>query len=214
MVKSKAPLILVIDPAVKTPELETFNRLAQSSPISLTYHLPALFGLNSLHKLNDEEIKGIIVLGSLSSVNEQLPWQLELGILLKKYFDQKTPVLGLCFGHQLIAHLFGGKVDYVFADQKKHLGFREVSLKENRLWGSPCKGELYVSHQEHVVTVPKDFKITAESDSVPIEGLAHTSHPIWTFQPHPEKEPKSGDRARYLFGHQLVDRFLHFCAGK
>ncbi|NBX76882.1 MAG: hypothetical protein EBQ92_10040 [Proteobacteria bacterium] len=214
MVKSKNPLILVIDPAVKSPELETFNRLAQTSPVALSYHLPALFGLNSLQKLSDHEIKGIIILGSLSSVNEKLPWQAELGELLKKHFNQQTPILGLCFGHQLIAHLFGGKVDYVFPDQKKHLGFREVNLKENRLWGPSCKGELYVSHQEHVVSIPKDFSVSANSDSIAIEGLAHTSLPIWTFQPHPEKEPKSGDRARFVFGHQLVDRFLYFCAGK
>jgi GMP synthase-like glutamine amidotransferase len=214
MVKSKKSLILVVDPAVKTPELETFNRLAQTSPVSLTYHLPALFGSNSLQKLSDHEIKGIIVLGSLSSVNEKLPWQFELGALLKKHIDLNTPILGLCFGHQLMAHLFGGKVDFVFPDQKKHLGFREVTLKENPLWGSSRKGELYVSHQEHVVSVPKDFVVTAESESIPIEGLAHASLPIWTFQPHPEKEPKSGDRSRFLFGHQLVDHFLHFCAGK
>lgn len=214
MIKSKAPQILVIDPAVKTPELETYNRLAETSRISLTYHLPALFGLNSLQKMSDGNIKGIIILGSLSSVHEKLDWQLELANFLKKHFDQKTPTLGLCFGHQLIAHLFGGKVDFVFPDQKKHLGFREVTLKENPLWGPSCKGELYVSHQEHVVTLPQHFTVTAESEAIPIEGLAHNLLPIWTFQPHPEKEPKSSDRSRHLFGHQLVDRFLHFCAGK
>jgi len=146
-------------------------------------------------------------------VNEQLPWQLELGQFLKRHFDRKTPVLGLCFGHQFIAHLFGGKVDFVFPDQKKHLGFREVTLKANPLWGPSCKGELYVSHQEHVVSVPGDFVVTAESPAVPIEGLAHKELPIWTFQPHPEKEPKSDDRTRFAFGHQLVDRFIRFCAG-
>lgn len=214
MVKFEASHISIIDPAVKIPELETFNRLAQTSPLPLTYHLPALFGAKSIEKASDESIKGIIILGSLSSVNENLPWQLELAHFLKKHFNRKTPILGLCFGHQFIAHLFGGKVDFVFPDKKKHLGFREVKLKENPLWGSPCKGELYVSHQEHVVNVPTDFIVTAESDSIAIEGLAHTSLPIWTFQPHPEKEPKTEDRARYLFGHQLVDRFLHFCVRK
>lgn len=222
MNKHKNRPILVIDPAVKNPELITFNHLAQTSQVPLTYHLPALFGLQSLQKTKPEQVRGIIILGSLSSVNEKLSWQENLGLFLRPFLAEKTPVLGLCFGHQFIAHLFGGKVQHVFPDQKKHLGFRKVQLKENPLWGERREGELYVSHNEHVVTVPKDFSVSAESPEIAIEGLAHNHLPIWSFQPHPEAGPKFqevredqshlSDPKKFEFGNSLVGAFLRFCS--
>jgi len=221
MTNSKPLPVLVIDPAVKRPELITYNHWVQASPLPLTYHLPALFGLNSLQKTQPSQVKGIVILGSLSSVNERLSWQEELGQFLKPFFEAKVPVLGLCFGHQFIAHLFGGKVQYVFNDQKKHLGFRKVKLKENRLWGAPREGELYVSHNEHVVSVPPGFLVSAESPEISIEGLCHSDLPIWTFQPHPEAGPKFqearedsshlSDPQKFEFGQSLVRAFLNFC---
>jgi len=222
MTKSKSPHVLVIDPAVKTPELETYNRLVLTSPVPLSYHLPALFGFSSIHQTDNTPILGIVILGSLSSVNEGLPWQKELATFIQRHFEKKTPLLGLCFGHQLIAHTFGGKVEYVFPDQKKHLGFRQVHLKENPLWGSALSGDLYVSHNEHVVVAPTDFEITATSESIAIDGMAHKTHPVWTFQPHPEAGPKfqqmregrAPDPSRFSFGQELVARFLSFCQKK
>jgi GMP synthase (glutamine-hydrolysing) len=123
----------------------------------------------------------------------------------------------------LVAHLFGGKVQYVFSDQKKHLGFREVSLRSNPLWGDSCKGALYVSHNEHVVSVPEGFSVSATSPEIPIEGLSHPTSPIWTFQPHPEAGPKFAEQrekkviaepSRFRFGQGLVHNFLNFCRSK
>jgi len=185
--------------------------------------LPALFGFNSLEKLSTGSVKGIVILGSLSSVNEGLSWQKELGSVLNPFIENKTPLLGLCFGHQFIAHHFGGRVEYVFKDQKKHLGFREVFLKENHLWGTPTQGELYVSHNEQVVTVPKDFEVSATSAEIKIDGLSHQTHPIWSFQSHPEAGPKflelrekksATDPKRFEFGHRLIDQFFNFCSKK
>lgn len=220
MTKTNSSLVLVIDPGIKRPELESFNRLAEHSPLPVSYHLPALFGFSSLQALASKPVKGIIVMGSASSVHDKLSWQIELGNFLKTHIEKKTPILGLCFGHQLISHLHGGKVEYVFPDQKKHLGFREVSLKENILWGNACQGSLYVSHNEHVTSVPKDFKVSATSAEIAIDGLCHNSLPIWSFQPHPEATPKfletrenrlALEPSQFQFGNQLVDQFLHFC---
>jgi len=223
MTKINSPLVLVIDPGVKRPELESFNRLAEHSPLTLTYHLPALFGFSSLHLVAPKRIEGIIVMGSASSVHDKLPWQIELSNFLKAHLEKKTPILGLCFGHQLIAHLHGAKVEYVFPDQKKHLGFRTVSLRKNSLWGEAQEGPLYVSHNEHVTSVPQGFEISLSSPEIPIDGLSHTSLPIWTFQPHPEATPKfleqrenrpAMEPSQFQFGNHLVDRFLHFCKNR
>jgi len=219
----KNPHLVIIDPAIKIPELESFNRMANACPVPVSYHLPALFGFNSLEKLHPDSVKGIVILGSLSSVNEALDWQKKLSLFINSFIEKKTPLLGLCFGHQFLAHHFGAKVEYVFENQQKYLGFRKVSLQKNPLWGESKEGDLYVSHNEHVVNVPKDFVVSATSSEVKIDGLSHSSLPIWSFQSHPEAGPKflelrenrvAPDPKRFEFGHKLIDQFIHFCLRK
>ena len=112
--------IAVIDPAAGTPELDAFNALAQRSsalPVAFTYHLPALFGMGSLAQLEARaQLAGVIVFGSAASVHDDAPWQRELNawLLPRLQSDAGPPVLGLCYGHQVIAHLLGGEVGRVW----------------------------------------------------------------------------------------------------
>ena len=68
--------LMVIDPGVLTPSIESFNRISKVTPLNVSYHLPALFGPKSLQKATkDNNISGIIILGSASSVNDSTNWQ-------------------------------------------------------------------------------------------------------------------------------------------
>lgn len=213
--------IMVIDPAVNVPELDCFNQLASLSKLPLSYHLPALFGFDSL-KACEGAVAGIIIFGSGSSVNEGRPWQKEFAEWLLPRLEQNTPTLGLCYGHQMIAHVLGGKVDFIFSDRKKLRGFRNVYFEANPLWGGkPLEGELFVSHREVVMTSPPSMHVIGKSDEIAIDALAHPSLPIWTFQPHPEATPIFAKNQgvsepppveRFGFGHYLVKLFLDFVA--
>jgi GMP synthase (glutamine-hydrolysing) len=212
--------ILVIDPAMHTPELDCFNRMASISPVPLTYHLPALHGLGSIRR-DEDNAAGIVVLGSASSVNDRLPWQRELGDWLLPRMNEGIPTLGLCFGHQLIGDLLGARVDYLFPDQHKLRGFEPSQLTANPLWGEARTSLLYSSHNEVVTACPSGMTVTATRPAVRFDGFAHERLPIWTFQTHPEATPAflenrgitdDGDPARYAQGHDLVDRFLRFAA--
>src|SRR5688500_14799459 len=121
--------VAVIDPAMRVPELDCFNRMTRRSRGPLTYHLPALFGMDSLER--GGEPAGIVILGSGASVNDDLPWQHALKGWLRPRVEGGTPVLGLCYGHQLLADLLGGEVGYVSADRVKRRGLRTVRLAEN-----------------------------------------------------------------------------------
>jgi hypothetical protein len=124
----------VIDPAMHTPELDCFNRMATSAPAPLTYHLPALHGMASIRRA-EANATGVVVLGSASSVNDRLPWQLELGDWLLPRMHDGLPTLGLCFGHQLIGQLLGAQVEYLFPDHHKLQGFESTQLAASSLWG-------------------------------------------------------------------------------
>lgn len=214
------PHLVVIDPAVKKAELQAFNRMVTRSPLPMTYHLPALFGWESL--ATDEtpdSVKGIIILGSGSSVWDRFPWQEALEKWLQPLMLQGIPTLGLCYGHQLIAHLFGAKVAMAFDDQHKAIGLRDINLSASRLWGPPRQGSLVVSHREGVISPPADFKTVGTSQTVNIEALEHKSLPIWSFQSHPEAcasfllDQNVSLSSRDLeFGHSLIDSFLAFAA--
>lgn len=209
--------VAVIDPAVRTAEVECYNRMVELSPLPLTYHLPALFGLGSLPG-PETRLAGIVILGSSSSVHDKLPWQSALAEWVKPRLEAGVPFLGLCFGHQYLAHLLGGEIGYVSADKEKRRGFRKVKIKGSRLWGD-CEGELVVSHRETVTHAPKDFKVLATGEAG-IEAIEHERLPLFGLQPHPEAvpaflknvgNPPEKNPARFQFGHSLVEKFLRHC---
>lgn len=216
---SRKPHIAVIDPAVRIPELDSYNHIVQMSSLLTSYHLPAMFGIESL--VDAERPTAIIVMGSGASVHDNLPWQQELNVWLKPLMEQGIPTLGLCYGHQLIAHLFGGKVGFIFPDQTKLKGFRRVTVQPNQFLSQREEGFLVVSHRETVTDCPEGFTIGASSPEIPIDGLSHPQLPIWSFQTHPESThafvkhgeiPWSGDESMFQFGHRMVKAFLNHVA--
>jgi len=208
--------LVVVDPGTIKPELQSLNRLIRRSSLPITYHLPGLFGLNSLND-ESESIAGIIVFGSASSVNERTDWQKALEAWLMPRIEKGTPFFGICYGHQMLANMFGGKVDFISADRKKFLGSRKVFLQANPLWGDqPIEGNLCVSHCEIVTDCGSALRVVGQSPEVKIEALHHPTLPVWSVQGHPEatdcflKNRGSGSSAALDFGHRLVDAFLRF----
>ena len=214
------PHIVVIDPAINIAETKCFNFLALQSPIPCTYHLPAMYGLQSLAAEDMRDAKGIIVLGSASSVNERAPWQSQLEGWLKPHLEHRIPTLGLCYGHQMLAHMFGGQVDYIFPDQRKHKGLREIKIHATP-WSEATVGRLVVSHGEAVVKAPASMRVIGKSAEIETDGFAHIDLPIWSFQSHPEATLEflssheialTGGLHDLVFGHDLMQRFLRFAA--
>ena len=212
--------IAVIDPAMNRAETDCFNLLVGSSPLPMTYHLPKLAGMDSLHA-DRGTIAGIIILGSACSVNDGFEWQTQMNAWLKPKLEAGIPTIGLCYGHQLLSHLFGAKVDFVFEDKRKHSGLRTVHLKKNRLWGEATQGSLVVSHREAVQTCPAGFEVVGASPEVAVDAIAHTRLPIWGFQSHPESSPSflksqgiAAETKSLEFGWNLMRAFLRFVADR
>ena len=207
--------LMVIDPAVLKPAIESFNRIASVAPYPVTYHLPALYGTNSLNMFN-HDVRGIIVLGSAASVNDDNKWQQDISDIMIDASANCIPVLGLCYGHQLIGHIYGGKVEPLWSGEKKQ-GERIVRLKKSNIWGEPSTGPLLYSHQDGITEVPPGFEIIAESDLVSTDAIASKSEPVWGFQTHLEATqafvdehnlPVKDAMESFKFGHSLLDKFI------
>jgi len=207
--------LMVIDPAVLKPAIESFNRIASVAPYPVTYHLPALYGTNSLNMFN-HDVRGIIVLGSAASVNDDNKWQQDISDIMIDASANCIPVLGLCYGHQLIGHIYGGKVEPLWSGEKKQ-GERIVRLKKSNIWGEPSTGPLLYSHQDGITEVPPDFEIIADSDLVSTDAIASKSEPVWGFQTHLEATqafvdehnlPVKDAMESFKFGHSLLDKFI------
>ncbi len=183
--------LVIVDPGVKTPELSCFNRIALNSQLSCSLHLPALFGCETLFSEDAEFIAGLILLGSASSVYDDHDWQLYLNHLILEYASLNIPILGICFGHQLIAKVFGGRVDFICEEQTKEIGFQKSKITSNRLINQVDDLEMIVSHREAVVECPEDFSVVgmrngSMSNKPVIEMVEHQDKPIWGIQSHPE----------------------------
>ena len=131
-------------------------------------------------KILAREPKGIILSGGPASVYTEGAPSLDI-----KLFEQNIPILGLCYGMQLITHLHGGKV--ARAD-KQEFGKAELELddKDNCLYKNiPNKTTVWMSHGDHVTEMAPNFKIIAHTDSS-IAAIENKDKNIYAFQYHPE----------------------------
>ena len=176
--------IAIIDPYVKSPAIHCFNRLINLLGLKSTYHTPSTFGVESLLR-EASKSQAYIVLGSASHIHENLPWHRHLGQFLFEELNQNKPVLGCCFGHQLVCHILGAKVDFYQKDETKQTGTRIITVTED-FWNFK-KGESYylgVSHRQIVKNLPKGLKAVGlglENDIV-----IHETLPFMGTQAHPE----------------------------
>jgi GMP synthase (glutamine-hydrolysing) len=183
------PLIMVIDPALHIPATICFNQMVVDHPdYRFCIHYPALFDLPSL-KL-DENICGIIILGSAAYVTEPQSWMKQIVDFALHSLERGTPVLGICFGHQLMGQAFGAVVDYVTPERANLSGIRTVFFESEFLDCAPgSTATLVVTHRQELKTLPPCLEARACSQKVAIEAVRHRTLPYIGVQAHPEASP-------------------------
>jgi len=135
-----------------------------------------------------ETLGGVIITGSHDMVTERLPWSENTALWVKKAVDREIPVLGVCYGHQLLAHALGG----VVGDNPNGKEFGTVAVRLNgragadRLFeGLPGVFDAQACHTQSVLQLPAGATLLASSDMDPHHAFS-VGKRAWGVQFHPE----------------------------
>ena len=128
----------------------------------------------------------VLITGSPAGVYEPLPWIAPLMQFIRAAKDSK--MVGICFGHQVMAEALGGHVEK--SNKGWGAGLHRYSLSHGEPWIDSAVGiAIPASHQDQVVIQPPNTDVVAASDFTPYAGLAWTDRPAISFQFHPEFSP-------------------------
>lgn len=147
-------------------------------------------------------LKGIILSGSPFSVNEE-----KAPVVDVASFIEKTPVLGICYGAQLTARIFGGRVD---KSNKREYGRAKLHLQQEDILFKEVaeQSQVWMSHSDSITRLPEGFEVLATTESIPVAGFRRTGHDkksLHGIQFHPEVYHS-------VEGKKIIRNFLvHIC---
>ncbi len=145
-------------------------------------------GLGELPKTTGE-CNGWIVTGSSKGAYDNDPWVTALGAFIQTLDREKRKLIGVCFGHQLIAHYLGGRTEK--STKGWGVGVRNFKIDQHKPWMQPqlqsCS--LLFSHQDQVVKLPNGAELLGHDEFCPNQMYSIANH-IFSFQGHPEFTPQ------------------------
>lgn len=134
----------------------------------------------SLEKIKELNPKGIIFTGGPASV-----YLSDSPLCDKSIFDLNIPILGICYGSQLMAHLLGGQVE---SAKTSEYGKTQINVDDSSLlFNNVSKQTIcWMSHTDLITKVPSGFVITSYSDNCPVAAMENVDKKLYAVQFHPE----------------------------
>ena len=154
----------------------------------------------TVDQIVSEGYRGVIFTGGPNSVFDPLSPHYDPAIL-----DAGVPLLGICYGCQLIAHMAGGVVSS--ADNSSEYGKIELDIRDHALFESiPGRSVCWMSHHDYISEAPDGFSVIASTDKCPVAAMCDDSRRIYGVQFHPEVTHTE-------YGRQILHNFLYNVCG-
>ncbi len=153
----------------------------------------------SIEEIREKEATGIILTGGPSNVYAEGAPMCNPAI-----FDLDIPILGICYGGQLMAHHFGGKVS---KSAKREYGKAALKMKAGSpiFKGIPENVNCWMSHTDFIERAPESFTVTASTESCPVAAMEDQEKKLYALQFHPEVEHSE-------MGKEMIRNFLYEAA--
>ncbi|MDO5079488.1 MAG: glutamine-hydrolyzing GMP synthase [Streptococcus minor] len=162
------------------------------------------------HKISAEEVRkidpiGIVLSGGPNSVYAENAFDIDPEI-----FELGIPILGICYGMQLITHKLGGKVVPAGEAGNREYGQSTLRLQasSNLFTGTPDEQVVLMSHGDAVTEIPSDFHLVGLSSDCPFAAIENTDKHIYGIQFHPEVRHSE-------YGNDILRNFaINICGAK
>lgn len=154
----------------------------------------------SIEEIKKMNPKGIILSGGPNSVYEKDSLTID-----NEIFDLGIPVLGICYGMQLMQHKLGGKVE---SATSREYGAHPINVTDGaKLFeGTPDNQQVLMSHSDKVVELADGFKVVATSHNCPIAAAENVEKNFYCFQFHPEARHSE-------YGYNMLENFIRNICG-
>jgi GMP synthase (glutamine-hydrolysing) len=150
----------------------------------------------SADKLRELSPKGIVFSGGPASVYAEGAPHVDLAV-----YDLGIPILGICYGMQLITHQQGGKVEPA---HKREYGKSDVDFVTGSplVQGLDSRQTVWMSHGDHVTELPAGFSVDASTEHAPVAAMSHANRKLYAVQFHPEVRHS-------VYGNEMIRNFLY-----
>ncbi|WP_150466680.1 type 1 glutamine amidotransferase [Francisella sp. SYW-9] len=134
---------------------------------------------------NYDAYDGFIITGSKATAFDKLAWITRLKSEIVKLYNANKKIIGICFGHQILAQALGGRVER--GPEGFAVGVRNVKVLNKKSWMEPFHNylSLLFYHQDMVVELPKGSELISTSDYCKVQMFCINNH-ILGIQAHPE----------------------------
>ena len=153
-------------------------------------------------------IAGIVITGSHDSVTDRADWSEKTANWLLKAVKREIPILGICFGHQILAYALGGKVGSPPGGPEfgtVPVSLTPASMKDPVLGNLPRTVEAQTSHYQSVLDLPPEATLLAFSEKDPHSAVRYGAC-VWGVQFHPEFD--AGIAAAYIHEcSEIIEKF-------
>lgn len=153
----------------------------------------------SFERIQSYQPAGIIFTGGPNSVYGDDSPRID-----PKIFDLRIPILGICYGAQLMAYLLGGEVK---RPQHREYGHTMVEMGESLLFDGMDKDQqCWMSHTDQIFQLPEGFQVSASTPSCPVAAMQNVERKLYAVQFHPEVQ-------HTLHGQKMLENFLYNVCG-